>query len=704
MTGRFVAVSNTIGNLAVGDTVLYLPLNVAYGTSSTNCVWFQFDVQLDPNNVASWYIWDINGPGTNVNMWPDGDYHYTPIGIVYTPGHEYNFSLLTSGTNTVTFTISDNTAPASWSCSTWVWTVPSLSMRYDTLVFSPASAVEGYTTNSQLTNVPYFQTKVGDGITTFWHSGPSGAPSGISSDVNVDSSGHYYWYMYDGIIDVAITHVTPSQTVVFQGYSANISVTAINQGDIPETFNVTVFANTTVISTPINIILAGGKSTIVTFTWNTTGFNVGNYTISAVADVVENETDTADNSYIDGIVTVRSPIHDIAVTDVAPSKTVVVQGYSMSIDVTVENQGDFTETFNVKTYVNTTQIEEKTVINLNPGSNRLLSFTWNTSGFDLGNYTISAVADAVSGETDISDNTCMDGIITVRLPIHDIAITDVTPSKTVFGQGYSLGINVTATNQGEWAEAFNVTAYANTTVIETKEITLTSGDSAILVLARNTTGWAIGNYALSANATILPNESDTGDNSYTDGTVTVRLPIYNVAVTGVVPSKTIVGQGYSVSVNVAVENQGDFTESFQVFAYADLEPPYGDEITIGAHLVANLRSLETTILSYTWNTSDFSEGNYTISAYAEPVPGETHIDDNTFTDGWIFVSMVGDINADGKVDVKDVYAVAKAYGTSLEGPNTPGRAYNPNCDINGDDKVDVKDYYIVCRHYGETTP
>jgi hypothetical protein len=63
--------------------------------------------------------------------------------------------------------------------------------------------------------------------------------------------------------------------------------------------------------------------------------------------------------------------------------------------------------------------------------------------------------------------------------------------------------------------------------------------------------------------------------------------------------------------------------------------------------------------------------------------------------------MVGDVNADGKVDVKDIFAVGKAYGTSREGPNPPGRAYSPNCDINGDNKVDAKDYYIVNKHYGE---
>lgn len=66
--------------------------------------------------------------------------------------------------------------------------------------------------------------------------------------------------------------------------------------------------------------------------------------------------------------------------------------------------------------------------------------------------------------------------------------------------------------------------------------------------------------------------------------------------------------------------------------------------------------------------------------------------------------LIGDVNFDGKVDVKDVYKVALAYGSSLEGPNPPGHSWDPNCDINVDNKVDVKDYYIVCKHYGEVGP
>jgi hypothetical protein len=191
MNGTFVAVANTINGLASGDYVLYLPLNVAYGTSNTNCVWFRFDLQLNPDGTTSWFIWDVRGPGTS-----DSDYHYTVIGIPYTLGDGYNFALTTSGTNTVTFSIKDTTTGASWSTSTWAWTVPSLNLRYDTSMYSPASVIQGATTNNQLANVPFFQTTVGYGMTTYWFSGyGSSIPSSLGIFVNAGPSGYYYWAM-----------------------------------------------------------------------------------------------------------------------------------------------------------------------------------------------------------------------------------------------------------------------------------------------------------------------------------------------------------------------------------------------------------------------------------------------------------------------------------------------------------------------------
>jgi hypothetical protein len=113
---------------------------------------------------------------------------------------------------------------------------------------------------------------------------------------------------------------------------------------------------------------------------------------------------------------------------------------------------------------------------------------------------------------------------------------------------------------------------------------------------------------------------------------------------------------------------------------------------------------DSTIITFTLDTNGLAKGNYTIWAYVTPVEGETDTADNTFYDGWILISTPSDVNGDGKVDVMDIYAVAKSYGTSLEGPNPPGRTYNPNYDINGDGLIDLKDYYIKCKHYVETDP
>jgi len=100
--------------------------------------------------------------------------------------------------------------------------------------------------------------------------------------------------------DIAVINVVPSETVVEPGSSLCINVTTQNQGNKIEQFNVTAYANTITIATFENITLVGGTSTNITFTWNTTSFAKGDYTISAYAWPVPGEADTDDNLYVDG--------------------------------------------------------------------------------------------------------------------------------------------------------------------------------------------------------------------------------------------------------------------------------------------------------------------------------------------------------------------------------------------------------------------
>jgi len=106
--------------------------------------------------------------------------------------------------------------------------------------------------------------------------------------------------------------------------------------------------------------------------------------------------------------------HDVAITNIQPSRTVVAQGYSTNVNVTVANQGTFTETITlVIVRANTSVIGFQYFITLTAGSTQILIFTWDTSGFDVGNYIICAIAGHVLGETDFDDNNCTNGWITV---------------------------------------------------------------------------------------------------------------------------------------------------------------------------------------------------------------------------------------------------------------------------------------------------
>jgi hypothetical protein len=163
----------------------------------------------------------------------------------------------------------------------------------------------------------------------------------------------------------------------------------------------------------------------------------------------------------------------------------------------------------------------------------------------------------------------------------------------------------------------------------------------------------------------------------------------DIGITNLNISKTVVGQGYTMNIKVTIFNYGNNTEYSNVTIYAG---------TTVIHTSENipLTSRNSTTITFTWNTTGFANGNYSISAYAWPVPSETNTGDNTFVGGWVIVSIVGDVNGDGKVDLKDVFSVALAYGSYPGHPK-----YSPNLDINDDDTIDLKDYYATVLNYGK---
>jgi parallel beta-helix repeat protein len=169
-------------------------------------------------------------------------------------------------------------------------------------------------------------------------------------------------------------------------------------------------------------------------------------------------------------------------------------------------------------------------------------------------------------------------------------------------------------------------------------------------------------------------------------------PWTNIAILSISPSKTVIGKGFTLYIYVSVQNQGWNTETFNITAYAN-----ATTITTLMNIAITGRNCST--LTLIWNTTGFAKGNYTIWAYAWPVPGETDTADNTLIDGWIKETIQGDVTGDFKVDILDIATIAKAYGAY------PGHLkWDPNADLDNSNKIDIIDIAKAAKNYGKTDP
>jgi hypothetical protein len=185
----------------------------------------------------------------------------------------------------------------------------------------------------------------------------------------------------------------------------------------------------------------------------------------------------------------------------------------------------------------------------------------------------------------------------------------------------------------------------------------------------------------------------------TDGTVTATgTPGHDIGAINVMtckdgcePKRTVC-EGFTVHVNVTVLNLGTFTESFSVTAYANAT-------VIAVESVTDLPPGNQVILTFLWNATGYVIANYLLSAYAAPVPGETNVADNTFIEDIVRITIIGDLNCDDKVDMRDVAAAAHGFGTYFG-----DLRYNPNADLDDDHDIDMRDIGTTARYFGNTYP
>jgi hypothetical protein len=105
------------------------------------------------------------------------------------------------------------------------------------------------------------------------------------------------------------------------------------------------------------------------------------------------------------------------------------------------------------------------------------------------------------------------------------------------------------------------------------------------------------------------------------------------------------------------------------------------------------------VITFCSNTAGFVCGNYTISTFITLAPGETNNGTGEFTYGTVEVTIPGDVNGDGIVNILDVGVIA-AHWLQTAPPSAPPEL--ANADVNGDGIVNILDVRVIAAHWLQT--
>lgn len=95
-------------------------------------------------------------------------------------------------------------------------------------------------------------------------------------------------------------------------------------------------------------------------------------------------------------------------------------------------------------------------------------------------------------------------------------------------------------------------------------------------------------------------------------------------------------------------------------------------------------------------SGNYSTGTYSVHLNVTDSMGNSA---NSNQASVTVMSLFGDLNNDSKVNITDVSEVAKAFGSTPNGPR-----WDIQADINQDGKVDIKDIASVAKHFGQHYP
>jgi len=482
--------------------------------------------------------------------------------------------------------------------------------------------------------------------------------------------------------DIAVTGIKSPRVAIRQNETMTIHVNVSHTGfPYNGAFDVTLYGNETFIDVQTVVDLASEAETILDFTWNTTGFIVGKYKLTAIATTVEGDYNTTNNAYIDGWVTValtNTYVYSVLIGGqtflVSVESTSTISGFNFiptekKIDFEVAGKDNSVGFSNVTIPADLLGGPYTVLFDGSPITPEPRATTNGTHTFLYFTYVHSVHTVEITGTTVATPPVAVFTTSTKRAIAGTLITFNATdsydPDGTIETYYWDFDDGTTATDKivdHSYSATGNYTV--TLTVKDNKQLANSTQDTIRVVdypqasftytpasplqgetiqfnaSASQPNGgeiisykWDFGDgttatgvtythtYNKIGNYTVVLNVTDSEELWDTE-TRTVTISIHNIAIKDLTATPNTAQIGQQISISVKIINEGNFTETLDLSAY------YNSTL-IEKKTVTNLAPADSETITITWNTANVNPATYELKTVASTVPEEATTDDNT---------------------------------------------------------------------------
>ena len=468
-----------------------------------------------------------------------------------------------------------------------------------------------------------------------------------------------------GSRDLAVSLPSVSDNSPETGGSFTLSATVTNRGDgssrsttlrYYRSTDATITTSDTSVGTDAVKALAASEISVESIAL-TAPSTPGTYYYGACVDAVSGETDTTNNCSASVPVTVSAPQMnpDLVVGVSSVSDNSPETGGSFTLSATVTNRGDGSSRFTTLRYYRSTDATI-TTSDTSVGTDAVGALAASGSSGesialsappDPGTYYYGACVDAVSGETDTTNNCSASITVSVSVPPTnpdlEVGVPSVSDNSPETGGSFTLSATVTNGGDGS-SQPTTLRYYRSMDATITTSDTSVGTDAVAALAASGSSSEAIaltapsnaGTYYYGACVDAVSGETDTTNNCSASVRVTISEqtpdggPDLVVYASVIVPGLFGVYPGDSLTLRADVRNDGNKTSPSTTLRYyrsTDSTITTSDT-SVDTDAVRALEASEISLESSFAMSAPSTPGTYYYGACVDAVSGETDTTNN----------------------------------------------------------------------------